>query len=529
MEVKLLLLKAISLVYYRSHSNNGYNANTDLLLTQVLSHISLPDDVDNVSKERSHLLKLRSLLLWMTRNDPTYVYELSDLMTRIRVAVGDNDRLYELFLQNILHTTKETADDRVTLLVNELTQYIALEDLTQLLRNASRNVAFSREKIEDIARWRAELISKLESLPIEGKRRVSNLARVIDISDSDSVAGIFEAAQAHIDPKMILKFPYVGLNDFTGPQQGLRRGDWSVHLALPGRNKTGVLLDSFVGWSVLNQPYTIKENTKAALLYVTIEDKMEVVFQKFYTILKQIDFGLPVKIVGVPFKEMAEYVKTRFEQNGWKLFVAEFPVGGHNEEYIQLMRDIEDDGYELVGVGCDYVNLIGKQNIAAAVTGDEIKYLHRKIRGYTAPRGIVHMTVHQLGPKAKEMFRVDPTDYIRRLPGQGAMEGCSSLDTEADFLFYIDKAQHGKGAWWQQFQFDKHRRIGTLPDSLKYFAMKFQPYPMMGCRWDVLDEKPAAYDKVGGMKPKPKANWETLAEINAEAIDGVDDHDDLDF
>lgn len=529
MEVKLLLLKAISLVYYRSHSNNGYNASTDLLLQQVLDHISLPDDVENVSRERNHLLKLRSLLLWMSRNDEHHVYELGDLMTRIRVAVGDNDRLYELFLQNVLQTTKDTAEAKVTGLINELTQFIAMEDFTQLLRNASRNLAFGREKIADVATWRAELMSKMEQLPIEGKRRVSSLARIVDISDIDAVAAIYEAAQAHIDPKMILKFPYRGLNDFTGPQQGLRRGDWSIHLALPGRNKTGVLMDCFAAWAVLNKPHVTDERKKPALVYVTIEDKMEVGFQKFYTILKQLDTGLPVKVVGVPFVEMASYVKARFEQNGWKLFICEFPVGGHSEEYLQLFRDFEDDGYEVAGVACDYVNLIGKQGIPAIVTGDEIKYLHRKLRGYFAPRGITHMTVHQLGPKAKEMFRIDPSDYVRRLPGQGAFEGVSSLDTEPDFLFYLDKVQHGKGTWWQQFQFDKHRRIGTLPDPLKYFAMKFQPYPMMGVRWDVLDEKSGAFDKVGGMKPKPVPNWETLAEINAEAVDGHDDHDDLDF
>lgn len=50
METKLLLLKAISLVYYRSHTNKGFSTSTDLLLEKVLDHISLPEEADGFSK-----------------------------------------------------------------------------------------------------------------------------------------------------------------------------------------------------------------------------------------------------------------------------------------------------------------------------------------------------------------------------------------------------------------------------------------------------------------------------------------------
>lgn len=536
MEIKLILLKSISLEYYRSHTNSGKTNSVELLMTQLLEMIKFPEEQDDgMARERNHLAKLRSLLLWMSRNGEDKVYELTDLLSRIRVACGDDDRLYELFRSELKPVGPDGDDNKVAELVSELTTTVAMEDLVSLMRQASRQVAFDRDRIEDISEWRAELMSKMEALPLEGRRRSSKIARMVDVEDIDDVAEIFEAAQAHIDPKMILPFPYQGLNDMTGPQQGLRRGDWSVHCALPGRNKTGVLIDTFCCWATLGKPHTLNEKMRPTLVYVTIEDQVEVVFQKFYTVLKQIDTGLPVKVVGVPFKEMAKYVRDKFLENGWAMKVFHFPVGGHPEDYLQLFRDLEDDGYEVAGVVCDYVNLIGKKGIPAVVSGDEIKYLHRKIRGYFAARAITHMTVHQLGPKAKELFRIEPMDYIRKLPGQGAFEGVSSLDTEPDFMFYIDKVQSGRGGWWQQFQFEKHRRIGTLPDHLKYFAQPFQPFPMMSCDWDVLRDKPNAYDRVGAMKPRPKPNWDTLAEIDAStadptAKDGVDDDmDSFDF
>lgn len=529
MEIKLLLLKAISYCYYRSHSTAGVTPSSKVLVENIIKYSNVPIDEDSLSRERNHLAKLSSLLKWMSRNDDQYVYDTTDLMSRIRVAVGDNDRLYELFLQNILTTDKEAADNRTNDIAAELTLYTATQEFARLLSEASRAVNYNSDTIEDISAWRANLMSKVEALPLDGHRRINTLARMVDVSNVDEVADIFEAAQAHIDPDMILPFPYQGLNDFTGPQQGLRRGDWSLHCALTGRNKTGILIDTFCGWSVLKKPVPMDDSKKPTLVYVTIEDKIEVVFQKFYTVLKQYDTGEPVKVVGVPFKEMAEYVKERMSRNGWELIIFEFPVGGHSEDYLNMFRELEDHGHEVIGVACDYVNLIGKQGIPAVVAGDEIKYLHRKLRGYFAPKAITHMTVHQLGPKAKEAFRIDPVDYIRKIPGQGTFEGCSSLDTEADFIFYLDKVQHGK-TWWQQVQWEKHRRIGTLPDHLKYFAMKFQPFPMMGSKWDIFDEKPGIYDKVGAIKLRPKANFDTLADIDAEAVMGhSDDDEDFEF
>lgn len=529
METKLLLLKAISLVYYRSHTNKGFSTSTDLLLEKVLDHISLPEEADGFSKERGHLMKLRGLLMWMIRNPVDQPYDITELMARIRVAVGDNDRLYELFLQSILQTDAQAAENRVTAISNELTQYVAMEEFVGILRNASKTIAFNRDRIEDIGKWRSDLISKMEQLQIEGRRKVSNTVRVVNLSDIESVSDIFEKAQSRVDPAMVLKFPYRGLRDFTGPQQGLLLGDWSVHCALPGQNKTGCLMDIFCGWALLNQAIIRTPGKKPTLVYVTIEDPIETVMQKFYTILKQVETNSVAPITGIPFDEMARYVKGTFGKNGWEVFVLQFPAGGHYQEYLQIFQDLEDDGYQVSAVACDYVNLIGKKGVEAVTAGDEIKYLHRKLRGWFNPRLITHATVHQLGPKAKEMFRLDPLDYIRKLPNQGSFEGCTSLDTEPDFIFYTAKTQHGRGQWWQQFQFDKHRRIGTLPDHLKYFAMKFQPYPMMNARWDVLDEKSGAYDKVGSMKPKPLANWETLAELDASTLSDHDDHESFDF
>lgn len=528
METKLLLLKAISLAYYKSHLDKDHTTSTDLLLEQIIDHIEFPDDNSGFSNERGPLMKLRGLLLWMIRNTSTTKYDVNDLLSRIRVAVGDNDRLYELFIQAILHTDVEGAGVKVASISGELTQYIAVEEFTVTLRDASRRLAFQRGSIDDLAKWRADLMGKIEALPIEGRRAISTTTRIINLSDVDSVADIFESAQLRVDPESILKFPYKGLNDFTGPQQGLLLGDWSVHCALPGQNKTGILIDTFCGWCVLNKPVVRVKGKKPTLVYVTIEDPIETTMQKIYTILRQVETGLPAKVVGIPFKEMAEYVNTVATKNGWEVFVMQFANGGHSEEYLQIFRDLEDDGYQVSAVACDYVNLIGKAGIPAVTAGDEIKYLHRKLRGYFNSKLILHATVHQLGPKAKELFRLDPLDYIRKLPNQGSFEGCTSLDTEPDFIFYAAKTQHGRGQWWQQFQFDKHRRIGTLPDHLKYFASKFQAYPMMNCKWDIDDERSGSYDRVGSNKPKPLANWDTLSELNAggggDVGEGVEDY-----
>lgn len=496
METKLLLLKAISVVYYASYSERGTDG-VPTLTAKVMEHLNLTDDPLESNRDRSSLLKLRSILVWMNGRGISEAYDLNDLMARVRIACGDNDRLYDLFCTGLLLVDDpDAAKDKLDQITGELYEYIAIEELTELLRKSSRKVAYDRSTIDDVGRYRDELIIKLQSLPLNGKRKAANIARSIDISDVTSMAEVFHLAQTAIDPRAILTLPFKAANRMTGEQGGGRRGEWSNVSALPGQNKSGQLLDTFVSMCIFNDPVLFDEEKKPLHVYTTIEDKLELVFQKLYVLLLQHEHGLPVVIRGVDPVQMATYVYDRLSARGWNVRINEFPNGGDSNHYIAMLEDYEEEGYEIVSAGCDYVNLIGKQGIPVMVAGDEVQLLHRKLRAWSSVHNIYHYTAHQLSTDAKTLARQFPEDYLKKLPGKGYYEGCKKLDTEFDYEYIIAKTV-SNGHTWQEVAWAKHRKLGATPECDKYFALKFLEQPMLGFKYDVELDIDLSYKKVG--------------------------------
>lgn len=508
MEIKLLLLRAIGVVYYASYAQTSKDS-IPVLVERVMEHLTLPDDPDASNRERGALLKLRAVLIWMTNKGCDEPYDLQDLMTRIRLAVGDNDRLYDLFCASLkLVDDPDAAEDKMRDISGELYEFIAIEDMSDLLRKSSRRLSFEREKIDDVQAWKNELVLKIQSLDLGGKRRASTIARCIDFSDASSVAEVFRMAQTALNPDAILKKPLKALNRMTGEQDGARRGEWSNVSALPGQNKSGQLLDEFISMCIFNKPKLFDETKKPMHIYTTIEDKIELVFQKLYVLLMQQEHNRPIVVRGADPEEMATYVMERLQRNGWHVQILQFPNGGHSDDYIAILKDFQDQGFEIVSAGCDYVNLIGKQGIPAQVAGDEVQMLHRKIRSFTAVNDIYHYTAHQLSTDAKTLARQFPDDYIKKLPGKGYYEGCKKLDTEFDYEYLVAKT-FKDGITWQEFQWGKHRKMGATQESDKYFAVKFHnQVGMIGYAWDVELDIDLSYKKVGARSTAAEGGYD---------------------
>lgn len=494
MEIKLLLTKAISAIYYASHAGSHNPETLQNLIERTMEHLQLKEDPLETNRERSALLKVRGVLVWMNQKGADHPYDLNDLMARLRVAAGDNDRLYDLFCKCLLQVDDaDAARDKVKEISTELTNFAAVEEYAKLLKTSSWQASFG--KVEDSAHHRDELVSKLQALPLGGQRKGISKARRISLDDTQSMGEVYRVAQKSIDPRAILQLPFKAANRMTG-QGGARRGEWSNVSALPGMNKSGQLLDTFISMCIFNKPVLFDETKIPLNVYVTIEDKLELVFQKLYVLLKQHEYGLPVIVRDMEFEEMASYVKEKLQANGHKVEFVEFPIGDSSDTYIDILREYQDEGYEIISVGCDYVNLIGKQGIPVQVAGDEVQGVHRKIRGFTAPANIYHYTAHQLSTDAKTMARNFPEDYIRKLPGKGYYEGCKKLDTEFDYEYMVAKTVKG-GDTWQEVCWAKHRKMGSTPEEDKYFALKFLPQGMIGFKYDLELEGDLSYKKVG--------------------------------
>jgi len=497
MEIKLLLAKAISAMYYSSHS--GKNDPEALLnvIDRTLDHLHLTDDASNSNREHNALSRVRNLVIWMKKKGSEHPYDINDLMGRIRIAAGDNDRLYDLFTRTILLVDDpDAAKDKLDEATAELYDFIGVEEFTKLLRDAARKLGFDREKVGDVARFREEIIAKMTELPLSGKRQAGGAMRRIDISDVESLSEVYAMAQLAIDPRAILKYGFKAANRMTGDQEGARRGEWANVSALPGMNKSGTLLDQLFAFCIFNSPVLFDDTKKPLHVFATAEDKPELVLQKLYTLLMQYEFGLPVVTKGVDSREIAQYVFDKMTANGWHVMILDYTRGADVDDYIDDLKQFIKEGYEIVSAGCDYINLLTKNNIVAAVAGDEIQGAHRRVRKFTSPNNIFAYTAHQLSPATRDLARTYPDDYIKRLVDKGYYEGSKKLNTEFDYEVFTAKTIH-QGQAWAEFQWGKHRKIGATQEQDKYYALKFLDYPMMGFKYDLLLDEDLSYKKVG--------------------------------
>jgi hypothetical protein len=499
MEIKLLLAKAIGAAYYASHCNINEDALHNVLESAV-AHVQISDERQLVNTEKSSLLKLRALLIWLKHRGSEKPMDLDDLMTRVRIATGDNDRLYDLFCKTLLLVDDpQAAKDKYEEFSHELMSFSAVQEFEALIRKASRRLAFERDSIKSVMEFRNEIVMKLQNLSLGDKKRAAAIARSIDVDDLESMAEVFNLAQTAIDPKSILKHAIKAFNRMTGDQDGYRRGEWLNVSALPGQNKSGNLLDFLVSMCCYNSPVLFDETKIPLHVYTTIEDKLELVFQKLYIMLKQQEYNWerPIDIRGLSPIEMATYVRDRLQERGFKVKFQEFTGGQPYTDYIESLRSYQEEGYEIISAGLDYANLMGKQGIPVQTAGDEVQGVHRYTRHFTSPNNIFHYTAHQLSTQAKEEARMYPDDYLARLVGKGYYEGCKKLDTEFDFEYFIAKRVHA-GVTWQEVQWGKHRKLGATNEDHKRFALRFLELGMIGFKYDLFSTEDISYKKVGG-------------------------------
>lgn len=510
METKLLLLKAISLVYYASFAKESGLPYYEGLVDKVLGYVEIPENLSMVDREHSIVVKLRSLALWVSKIPAGTMLPHAELMNRIRIACGDNDRVFGLYSTSLLVIDdEEPAVDRAKELVKELTQFVAIEDMVNLLRQSSRRISFERDKIEDVSTWRTELCTRLQDLPLEGQRRVSSISRCVNLADLDDVAEVFEIAEKATDPRGMLSTHLKALNRMVaqGPHQGIRRGDYFNVSAAPNNNKSGTLIDIFVAMCLFNKPCFFTTAVKALHVFISIEDPIEVVFQKIYIILKQIETELPVKTEGISYRYMAEYVNERLRSNGFEVAIMQFPRNGRVDDLIADLRQFIDDGYEIHSVGLDYPYLLGNEGIPAIVAGDEVPNKISHIRGWCNPKLIAVYAAHQLSTEGRALARMYPIEYIQQLSGKGYFEGSKKTDNPFDISIFVAKAVVNDKVY-MQFQWDKRRGIGATPEAHKYFAVEFQPQPMYGLPYDADKDYDVSFAKIGARKANGEAGGE---------------------
>lgn len=497
MDIKLLLLKSISTLYYFSRSEATGSDLVKNTIGSVVDRMEINYDPTDISKERKSLADLKLLIERLLNRPLTEPIETLDLVSRIEIACDEDQRTIDLFKRNLVELEDvDACISRYRKSLGELQDWLSEEKMVQTLRLASRDISFERSSIKDLNEFKLKLIDKLSEIKVDNRTSLSDPS-VIDISDLGKLKEVFKKADQLVSEGGILKFPYKGLNRMFGENDGGRRGEYVAVHALAGHNKTGTLLDIFISMCIFNTPQPLDPEKKPLHVYFTIEDPVTEIVRKIYVMLKQHETGLPIDMRGVSSAEQAEYVSFKLAERGFHVKIIDFENGGSPFKYLNYLEGFVEQGYEIVSVGCDYVNLMDREAVGKGNIADNTKGLHRIISDWTKPRDIFHYTAGQLSADARTLMRLYPEEFITRLLDQGYYENCRTLSTEFDMEFFVYKRVH-QGVTWQEFQWGKHRKLGATHESDKYFAMKYYPVGMIGYPWDVDSEADDhSYKKVG--------------------------------
>lgn len=501
MDIKLFLVKSISMMYLESQLDNPGTSNGRKVVRELLADIKIQESAAEHGSDRNTLNNLRTTVMWMLNNGDSQTYDLDSLLQRLRLNVQGDDVTYKALEKTIKHYPDQTMIRKsVNNIIREMKRFKAKEKLNEVLRKASYTVSFKETEVEDWDSFILNTAQDLLSIDMESEEHKDPaFITSVDFSSQESVEAAFADMEQTMSTEGILKFPFKEMNNLMGIQQGGRRGEFGLVNALPGNNKSGTLLDMFMGVCLFNDPFLFDPTKKPIVLLYSTEDDVPIIIQKIYVILKQLEDGLPVSVRGLDVKEATAYVMGKLQARGWNVEIHRVLGSAMTyAKYIQHLEKYKAKGFEVVASFLDYAAMFSKDGCASGSTGDDLQDLYKRIREYTAPNKILHVTAHQLSTQAKEEKRMNPSKFIRDMPGGGYYQGCKKLDTEVDWEIYTNKQVVNDGSFIE-YVWGKHRGVvEPTPEKHKYFVMKFHDYPMYGVPYDVHLDQTLGYRAVGG-------------------------------
>lgn len=493
MDSKLLLVKAITLLY-REGLLPEKNENSADLVRTVLEGIVLPNEPIGLNHSRLELAALKETAIYMCGNPPDTMYEKEEILQRLKVNCGDDDKLYEAFSQEIEKDMDDGSLKRTVLSIRKFINDTFREnEIVKIINVAHHAINFKKEKIKSIRGFVNELCVKLEPYQIESNRKDPAIVSSVDVGDTSSLSAAFDEVKANADNSGLLITGWQGLN--TMLQGGFRRGEQVVLPALQHNYKTGLTLSLFKQLAIYNTPVMLNQNKKPLLLRISFEDDLSTNLQFLYQNLWFNEKGELPKIEKLSTVDMAKYVKDKMQVNGYQ--VKMMRVNPDNWTYKDLQNyvlELEANGYELHACILDYLQKLPTTGCEEGPMGHSLNDLFNRTRNFFSTRKITLITPHQLSTEAKQMVREGHQNFVKKLPGMGYTSGSKQIDQIYDLGIYMHIEKFEKRSFLTM-QRDKHRGLDAIPEDDKYMVL---PFPIKGPIPDDIG-KPAIHSKrVGG-------------------------------
>lgn len=496
MDHRLVLVKAITLLYRESTWDSKDSNSSDLVRT-ALAGIKLPEVSLSVSSERQIIMALRDTVQYMCDNPVDHVYEREDLLQRLKVNCGEDDKLYEAFSQGIERDLDEAGTRKVILNIRKYINDTFREtEIINLFSKSANQLRFQREAIPDIRAFVADFKTKLEPYEMQATGKDPAIVSSVDLGDKVQLLTVLNEVQEISNEVGILRFGWQAMNNMC--QGGIRRGECMSLAALQHNYKTGTGLSLFKQIAMYNEPRLTNPTKKPLLLRYSFEDSLTSNIRFLYeNIFQNVNGELPnMKKTSVDI--MQEFIKKHMQATGFEVRMLRIDPSQWTYRHIQnSVVDLEAQGYEIHLLALDYLAMVPTTGCIQGASGDDIRDLWRRMRNFCSARGIAMMSPHQLSSDAKQLLRDgrgSRGEFVKLVANKGYYDGCKRLDQEIDLEIYTH-IEEFNGESFLNVQRGKHRGVSHLKERDRYFIL---PFTEKGCILDDINGPDSSRKKMGG-------------------------------
>lgn len=457
------------------------------LIEEVLAALPLPEFTVDQEQGRQTFLELRAAVVWLNSRGTDNFPSDQEVLQNVQMACREETYLFEAIMNPLMeiYATPEEVIRLIRGLRERLHKYLTDERICSLMKNINHRLMFKRGAVDVLDEIR-DLTEQLEPLiQARSKAQHPSMMASTDFSDQASLAKYFDEVKVTMSAEGALQTGWKGLNRLLGKVGAFKRGEFATVGALQHNFKSGFMLSMFVFAALFNKP-VLRDKTKKPLLYfVTLENEVSDNLLWIYRYIKENETGVPVIDSQIDTEEAVAFVADRLRAGGFEVKMDRFdPTEFSCASFVGILDGLVSDGYEIVGLYVDYLNMISKAGIEAKVAGDDIRMAFRRIRNYCAPRGIFFMSPHQLSSDALQLTRENVDDFVKKVANKGYYDGCRRLGQEPDLELFLHIVKVN-GRSYLTIQRGKHRNVVTAEKD-QYIVL---PYSDVGtiC-WDVDKE-----------------------------------------
>ncbi len=480
---KHLLVNCITLLALE-HRDGVNTSSSKELVNEVLATLPIPESTIDHDHGRQTFLELRQCVIWLNSRDSGNFPTDQEILQAVQVACKEQAWLFEAVMTPLLEQY-ESVKDVVKIIQNmrnTLFKYLNDEKIREIVKDISHRLMFKKEVVDPLDEVR-DLAEKLEPyLSIRSQLAHPSMMGSMDFSDAENIAKYFVDVKTTMSTEGALKTGWKGFNRMLGPVGALKRGEFALIGGLQHNFKSGFMLSLFVHLLLFNEPI-LRDKTKTPLIaFFTFENEIPDNLLWIYKYIKENETGEPVIDSQIDINEASDFVMERLRRTGFEVKMFRFdPTEFTASGFVGILDNLIAEGYEIVALLIDYLNMLSKAGIDAKIAGDDIRLLFRRIRNYTSPRGITCITPHQLSSEALQLTRENVDEFVKSIANKGYYDGCKRLGQEPDLEVMIHKVVVN-GESFLTVGRGKHRNTVT-PERDQYLVLPFKQIGTIP--WDI--------------------------------------------